>query len=265
MGIERMSMENTATPNKADKPRRQSPYSSKTHLLILGAERSGTSLLAAMIGRHSEAGILYEETKSKDAVTKILGKKVAGNKLCLPNQIRFKRQRAVSSGLFRRLGFPGQYPRSRHSLEAYLKLPNLKILSIIRNGNDVISSNMKYHPNLGIKGASDRWCMATEIIHELKKRHGGSVMVVSFEGLVSTPEQTARDIVAFLGLDFEERMLDGYKFTPVYNEAKINQDRAGRSRREGVNFDLERKFPAVWRKYEELLALCQNNSTCPES
>ena len=48
-------------------------------LLLLGCQRSGTTLLAAMLGRHSEISMLFESVT--DDTMKLIGKKYCGNKL----------------------------------------------------------------------------------------------------------------------------------------------------------------------------------------
>ena len=65
-------------------------------LLLLGCQRSGTTLLAAMLGGHSEINMLFESTS--DDVLKLIGKKYSGNKALVRRQIRFS-QRSSKFGL----------------------------------------------------------------------------------------------------------------------------------------------------------------------
>ena len=53
-----------------------------TPLLLLGAPRSGTTLLATMISRHSEIAIINEDRSW--ATRRTLGKAAVGNKRCVP-------------------------------------------------------------------------------------------------------------------------------------------------------------------------------------
>ncbi|HEX2228509.1 MAG TPA: sulfotransferase, partial [Candidatus Binatia bacterium] len=73
------------------------------HLLILGAPRSGTTLLATMISRHTEIGILNEDRGW--AMRRLLGKTVVGNKRCVPNQIELKKRHPLHFRFLKTLGF----------------------------------------------------------------------------------------------------------------------------------------------------------------
>ena len=66
-------------------------------ILILGCQRSGTTLLASVLGRHSEVNMLFESTT--DDTLKLIGKKYQGNKLCVWRQIR-RNQKASKWGHF---------------------------------------------------------------------------------------------------------------------------------------------------------------------
>jgi len=64
-----------------------------THLLIIGAPRSGTTLLAAMIGAHSKVAMLIEDRFF--SIKKLTGKEVLANKLCIPHQLEIDRKSVV--------------------------------------------------------------------------------------------------------------------------------------------------------------------------
>ena len=197
------------------------------HLLIIGPPRSGTTLLISIVGRHSEVALLNEDDGW--AMTRIMSKKVVGNKRCVPNQIELKKKRSGVFGvkLFRRLAFADEYPRSKYSIEDYLRLPNMKIIGLVRNGNDVISSIIR-RGKRSFRTASYMWCRAVEIMHELKKKHPDKLLVVSFEDVVLNPERNIKRIVSFLGLEFQSEMLEGYKYNWYYPETELNRDKVNR-------------------------------------
>ena len=95
-----------------------------THLLLLGAPRSGTTLLATMISRHSEIAIMNEDRGW--AMRRILGKAVVGNKRCVPNQIELKKRGVLHFRFLKSLGLAMEYQSSQYSIEEYLGLPNSK-------------------------------------------------------------------------------------------------------------------------------------------
>ena len=222
-----------------------------SQLLILGAPRSGTTLLATMIGRHTEIGVLNEDRGW--AMRRILGKSVVGNKRCIPNQIEMKKRSVFHLRLFKTIGWAKEYQSSEHCIEDYLALPRIRIIGLIRDGNDVISSVMN-RSEKSFHVASYRWRRAIEIIHELKTRRPQTVLVVSFEDLVTNPESNMKRISAFLGVEYQERMLEGARYNPWYGESDFNVEKVNRAKKEQIDFHLSTRFPATCQKYQELLS-----------
>jgi sulfotransferase family protein len=233
----------------------------RNHLLIIGAPRTGTTLLATMISRHTEIGVLNEDKGW--SMRRLLGKTVVGNKRCIPNQIELRRPTLLHMRLWKKLGLAKEYQSSQFSIEDYLTLPAIKIIGIIRNGNDSVSSGMR-RGNKSFRGACYRWCRAIEIIHELKTRFPELVLVVSFEDLVLHPRENMVRVAEFLKVEYQERMLEGPVYNPWYPESGMNEEKVNRSQREKIDFKLGELFPASERQYRELLQLCQTAERVPE-
>ena len=226
----------------------------RSHLLILGPPRSGTTLLATMISRHTEIGVLNEDRGW--AMRMLLGKSIVGNKRCIPNQIEIKKQHWLHFRLWKDIGFLREHQQSRFCIEDYLTLRNIRIIGLIRNGNDVISSGMS-RGKKSFRGAAYRWCRAIEIIDEIKTRFPEIVLVVSFEDLVLRPKANMERIAAFLKVDYQERMLEGPVYNPWYPESGMNENKVNRSKKEQIDFKLAELFPTAVRRYEELSRLCE--------
>jgi hypothetical protein len=224
-----------------------------SHLLILGAPRSGTTLLATMISRHTEIAVLNEDRGWM--MRRLLGKAIVGNKRCVPNQIELKKRSRLHFRFLKKLGLAKEYQSSRYSIEEYLTLPNIKIIGLIRNGDDVISSQLN-RSKKSLRRASYRWCRAIEILYGLKKRYENLVMVVSFENLVIEPKANMERIAAFLGVEYQDRMLEGPQYNPWYHENGLNVDKVNRAQKDSIDFKLAERVPAAYRKYQELLELC---------
>jgi hypothetical protein len=229
----------------------------RTHLLILGAPRTGTTLLATMISRHADIGVLNEDDGW--SMRRLVGKLVVGNKRCIPNQIEMKRRGKLRLRLWKKMGFMKEYQSSRFSIEDYLTLPHIKVIGIIRNGNDAVSSGMR-RGRKSFDGAAYRWCRAIEIMHEVAMRSPESVLIVSFEDLVMRPKVNMERVAAFLGVDYQERMLEGPIYNPWYPEAGMNEEKVNRSEKENVDFKLDKKFPLFHAQYLKLLALSNTPS-----
>ena len=221
-----------------------------THLLIIGAARSGTTLLATMVGRHAEIAVLNEDRGW--AMRKILGKQVVGNKRCVPNQIELKKKNPFHFRFLKNLGIAKEYQSSEYSIEDYFELPNIRLVGLIRDGNDVISSIMS-RSEKSFRVASYRWCRAVEIIFEAHKRWPERVLVVSFEDLVGMPKAQMERIASFLGVEYQAGMLEGPRYNPWYPEVGMNEEKVNRSAKGNVDFDLLQRFPAAYHKYQELV------------
>jgi len=230
------------------------------YLLILGSPRSGTTLLASMIGTHTEVAMLIEDRNF--AIKKLTSKKILGNKLCLPNQIDLnKRATSFSLLLKNRFGIKS-YPTSKYNIEDYLNLKDLKIINIVRDYNDVIYSNIKRGEG-GKKRKIEQdkavqwWSRAVEVMYELSQKHSEKVITVSYEDLVREPEKILRKISNYIDIEFQEKMLEGYKFTKLYpNETGIDKTRAFKTTA------MENKYPSLSPKaaeaYQNLIKLKVN-------
>lgn len=227
----------------------------RRHLLIIGAPRTGTTLLATMISRHADIGVLNEDDGW--AMRRLVGKLVVGNKRCIPNQIEMKVHGLLQLRLFKKMGLIREYQSSRYSIEDYLALPQSKVIGIIRNGNDAISSGMS-RGKKSFSGAAYRWCRAIEIMHDLATRLSEVVLIVSFEDLVMRPRENMKRVAKFLDVEYQERMLDGPVFNPWYPEAGMNEEKVNRSAKEKIDFDLRGKFPSIYAQYLELEALARS-------
>src|SRR5919106_864036 len=251
MPIERSACWGAATSATVNKASRKNSVE-LSHLLILGAPRSGTTLLATMISRHTEIAIMNEDKGW--GMRQILGKKFVGNKRCVPNQIELKKPSWLHFRFLKTIGLAKEYQSSKFSIEDYLTLPNIRVIAIIRDGNDVVSSVMgRSEKNFPV--ASYRWCRSIEIIHKLANSYPHIVLVISFENLVLHPKENMERVAAFLNVEYQDRMLEGPQYNPWYPEAGMNHEKADRSKREKIDFKLSDRFPEVCRKYQELLRL----------
>lgn len=238
--------------------RKPNPFPDRPYLLLLGAPRSGTTLLATMIGRHTDVGMLNEDVSGR-GIGIILGKQVSGNKLCVPNQIGLIQRRSLGRRVLKKLGFVAEAPNSKYCIRDYLELPNLKVLAIIRDGNDSIASMMSRGKNK-LKKAARRWSEAIEIIDELKRQYGDRVLVVAFDDLLLQPGALLERVCKFLGITFQDQMLDGYKHNPYYPEAELKREKARGMTQANTALRLSQLLPLAHEKYQRLLSEARSNS-----
>ena len=210
--------------------RRKNPVvMQRQHLLITGAPRSGTTLVAAMIGRHTEVALLNEDQGW--AMNRVLSKTVVGNKRCIPNQIELKKNPPFAFKFLKKLNLIKEFPASQYCIEDYLTLPNARVIAVVRNGNDVISSIMRRGKS-SFEVAAYRWCRAVEIVQEIRERYPDQLLVVSFEGVVLDPEGSLKKMTAFLGLEFQPGMT---RFTTIRASALIDLVRTTLARRSSTD------------------------------
>jgi len=205
----------------------------KQHLLITGAPRSGTTLLANMIGRHAEI-VLFIATK-RMIFNRIVSKTVVGNTVCVPDDIDFKKQRRNGGSFY-----------SVRPLETYLKFPNLRVILAVHDGHRVMAAIMR-HEGEPFAAAAPRWCRAVTVMHELKQRLQQNALVVSMAHVLADPEGAMRRVAAFLGLEYQVKMLDGW-------QDDIEDEQTDFVPVNPPIFDLKNLYPEVWAKHLELCA-----------
>ncbi len=64
----------------------------------------------------------------------------------------------------------------------------------------------------------------------------------------------------FLGLIYQERMLDGYRYNPYYPETELKIEKAHSKRQPRVQFRSSDLVPPAHAKYQELLSRFQRAS-----
>lgn len=213
----------------------------RKHLLILGAPRSGTTLLAAMIGCHDDIGLVVEAKRM--AFMEIAGKAVVGNKLCVPNQIEF------AANWDRRVSRFSKAP-----LEKYLALPNFKLVLIVRH-IEAVTSSIKKRAGKPDETALLYWRRGVEIMHELQQRLPQDTVVIAFENMLAEPERHMRRVTDLLALPYQEKMLEGYKHNPYYRDyAGFDLSRATTPESVAEPAEFAEKHSGVWKKYLELRA-----------
>lgn len=228
-------------------------------LLILGAPRSGTTLLAAMLSCHPDVAILSENLDGSAA--KILSKRYSGVKLCVPNQIELEK-RGTSLGRFLKAHRPPaalrpllQAPSSRLSIRDYQRLSSPRIVGIVRHPEPAIrSARRRGDQPLGL--AERHWARAVDILLTLHQEDPGRVVVVTYERLVTAPREVMISLLENLRLDFTEVVLEGYRHTPQYQgRGGIEAARAAVPASDLSSVELFRRAPDLRARYEKLLAV----------
>ena len=193
--------------------------------IVIGLQRTGTTLLASMLGRHPEINMLFESV-TKDSL-QLIGKQWNGNKLLAYRQIR-QEQRASKFGhlINRIVNFDFRkknrhhlvrpYPTSIMSIEDF-KREGAVFITIERDRDSSISSMVK-RSGQSTEQAKKEYNLGMDIINNLKKEECYSL---SFLDLTNNTEKVLKEICQFLELDYDVRMLDGPKYNFVYPNKEI--------------------------------------------
>lgn len=207
----------------------------RTHVLILGAPRSGTSILASLVGAHPDIALCSEDFRN--TWTTAIGKPVVGNKLCVPNQIQLKTKKNLLTELLKRLGVRKRFPLSYYAIKDYLKIPNLKILFIVwdrkKNAESMTRRGsikryfflFKWKRRLKeneIKQTLDEAYHTKEILEERE-----NTMVIRYKDLIQDPEKTLSSAFKFLGVSdkgLHTIIQKGTRWNWMYSESSKRLD-----------------------------------------
>ena len=196
--------------------------------VVIGLQRTGTTLLASMLGRHPEINMLFESV-TKDSL-KLIGKQWNGNKLLAYRQIRKNKRSSKWGDLINRivnLDFKQEnrhhlvrpFPTSVMSIEDYKK-EGAVFITIERDKESSVSSMMKRAGQT--KNQAEReWESGMKIINQLKNE---GAYGLTFVELVNNSEKHLKEICNFLAIEYLEKMLEGPKYNFVYpNEGIIKK------------------------------------------
>jgi hypothetical protein len=193
--------------------------------VVIGLQRTGTTLLASMLGRHPEINMLFESV-TKDSL-KLIGKQWNGNKLLAYRQIRKNKRSSKWGHLINRivnLDFKQEnrhhlvrpFPTSVMSIEDYKK-EGAVFITIERDKESSVSSMMKRAGQT--KNQAEReWESGMKIINQLKNEGAYSL---TFFDLVNHSEKYLKEICNFLSIEYLEKMLEGPKYNFVYPQDSV--------------------------------------------
>jgi hypothetical protein len=193
--------------------------------VVIGLQRTGTTLLASMLGRHPEINMLFESV-TKDSL-KLIGKQWNGNKLLAYRQIRKNKRSSKWGHLINRivnLDFMQEnrhhlvrpFPTSVMSIEDYKK-EGAVFITIERDKESSVISMMKRAGQT--KNQAEReWESGMKILNQLKNEGAYSL---TFVDLVNNSEKYLNEICNFLAIEYLDKMLEGPKYNFVYPQDSV--------------------------------------------
>jgi hypothetical protein len=224
-------------------------------LFIGGCERSGTTMLGAMVGGHSHCVCVPESNFIEHLLTsdgfdpeavepqKTLASIVADERYRLlwdlpldPGSVTARELGSTYAEVLswlvraygRRFGKPAALLWVDHTptnfkrgLTMLRMFPDARFIHIVRDGRGVAASilPLDWGPN-DIVGAAQFWMARCALGLAAELQHGpGRVLRVRYEDLLLSPEATLSGIASFAGLNYEPAMAQGTGHSPSrYNE-----------------------------------------------
>lgn len=195
-------------------------------LLVTGYRRSGTTLLASMLGGHSKISMLNEV--AGDELERQIGKPIQGTKLTWPH-IKFNKKYTRAYRCFyhkfawfliflRRLGIYWDLGKgSMYSIEDYYNM-GAKIVIVHRLKRQNVQSVMN-HNRFPRRKAERDWSYFNRTSHEYER----DVCHVQYHYLTTYPEECLRNICDYLEIDFEPFMLEAAGLNNTYAKSKIEK------------------------------------------
>jgi len=241
------------------RPRAADP---QTHIFLVGFPRSGTTLLESVLAAHPEVVSLDEKDCLAAASVAYMTSDVGLERLAQISSGEALRQREAYWSMVRKFGaeprgrvFIDKMPLSIVQLPLIAKLfPNARVLFARRDPRDVVLScfrrrfgmNPSMFELLTLNGAAayyDAVMRLSELYQDLLPlpQH-----VVRYESLVEEFEKTARGTCQFLGLEWDEGVMD---FAAKARTRGISTPSASQVAR-----GLNREGQGVWRRYREQMA-----------
>jgi hypothetical protein len=217
-------------------------------IFVVGCERSGTTLLAAMLDRHSQVAVPPETLFFSDVVHHAFWRRPSWSHASLfraamagrvgefgLDQAQLLKDfeagpcsmpdlfRCILQAHARRMGKTRAGEKSiLHVLyvpQMMRWFPEAKFLGIVRDGRDVVSSMMSspWKPNK-LRAKSCNWRLKMRLLQRWQAAYPGRFKVVRYEELLRDTSNTLAGVDAFLGLGVEAGQWDASKGTGVYLE-----------------------------------------------
>lgn len=224
---------------------------SENPIFIVGAPRSGTTLLRSILDSHPsiccpiwETGFFVRFHSIVDGDVKELIRDNPDFPLTREGLMDWGRQSFCD--LMNRLTAKSHKPRRGEKTPAHVlhigmiheMFPKAQFVHIIRAGTDVVRSlrNKSWAPR-NTKHCISLWVDSIRSGREQAKNlPAGAYLEIRYESLTTQPEKTIQDLCQFLGEDFDSKMLDFHKpennswgiakapiqSSPLHNYRKLN-------------------------------------------
>lgn len=215
-------------------------YSPYPNIILLGTQRSGTTLLTRMLSAHSAIFIQNEISVEKIFFGQASTDEI--NARC-NKQIELRHGLSVPELLEKEnkklWGFKDpQLTEHLDELVPFLK--TTKFITIVRDPRGVVNSYIDNKWGLGTTAYTGalRWKNEVAAQEQFMKLAPAQCLYIRYEDLVSNQEETLRTVCKHLEIEFEDSLLNYYKKKPNFklNASNIN-----------TNASADKRFSTRWK------------------
>ena len=225
--------------------------------MVLGAQRSGTTLVATALAAHPAIALLMEERRG--GLFRIAGGKMPAVKLCTPSQVDLDRRWRAIYQLGRRIGwvarnFDYRMPRSRLSLRDMAARAELKAVCLIREPSASLAA-LRRRENRSDRIGRDILRRTYDIFERLTDEPRIEPQILSFDRFVRDPKTQLGRLCDWLDLPFDSAMLDAPRLNPFYPAETFRVEKAAPPPRPGPRSgQADPELAGLRARYEALLA-----------
>lgn len=218
-----------------------SPAAEPSPIIVTGADRSGTTLLYAILSSHSDVSMVrrtnmwrwfyggYGDLADPSNLDRCLDAMTRYSRLSVLDpdvesiKVAFREREPTYGQLFSVMHeqLADRRHRSRwgdkslhtehHAAEIFAELPDAKMIQLVRDPRDRHSSIARRRADrqVGVGATMGRWSASVRAGRRNIERFGADrYRVVRYETLATMPDDTVRELCEFLRLDYEPEMLE---------------------------------------------------------
>lgn len=134
-------------------------------------------------------------------------------------------------------------------------VPDIKVIHIVRDLRDVMVSVRERNWADDLESYFPRmWSTSNLYLHELYRSEPSRYRLIRYEDMVQDMDASFRDLCGFLGIEFEEGMLDSSKRDPRFKRMPHHQGLFGPVSSERIGVYRQQLDPASCERYERQAA-----------
>ena len=224
------------------------------YVILLGTQRSGTTLLTRILSSHSQLFI-----QNEISVDKVFNDSTAGNILeRLADQISSRFNLSLNLLLEKegKIFWGFKDPQLTEHLDKLIKFfETTKYIIILRDPRGVVNSYMDNRWGLGTTAYTGalRWKKEVELQEAFIQKIPDQCLYIRYEDLVSKLEDTLHKVCKHLEIPFEDEMLAFHKKKSQY---KLNASNVNTNKETTTHFSIRWKNELSQRQVEEIESVC---------